>query len=255
MEIHFYVLYALAAAGLALGAYLLTRIKHAIYLLEQPVVKKMSPQLNLKPIKIDQIDGDASRNQPRNGTPMNRNAGRPEGRDGHDRGPREGREGRESRERMPRGERDGEGGRGRDDRGPRGERAERGDRGDRGGRDRDRGGRDGHRHDRGERGDRGPRREFAGESREPAQAEARPAPMADVASPAPLAPRRPLPSTVDVEGEPKAAPAHAPVDEAGAADPFFGRDDSDIQHGRRTQMKKKPKFDVDEVEATEETKA
>jgi hypothetical protein len=252
MEIHFYVLYALAAAGLALGAYLLTRIKYAIYLLEQPVVKKMSPQLNLKPIKIDQIDSDASRNQPRNGTPVSRNGGRPEGRDGHDRGPREAREGRDGRERMPRAERDGEGGRdgrGRDDRGPRGER------GDRGGRDRDRGGRDGHRHDRGERGDRGPRREFAGESREPAQAEARPAPSADVASPAPLAPRRPLPSTVDVEGEPKAAPVSAPVDEAGAADPFFGRDDSDIQHGRRTQMKKKPKFDVDEVEATEETKA
>jgi len=66
---------------------------------------------------------------------------------------------------------------------------------------------------------------------------------------APLAPRRPLPSTVDVEGEAKPVSApEASVNEAGAADPFFGRDDSDIQHGRRNQLKKKPKFAAEDVE-------
>lgn len=264
---HFYVLYALSAVSIGLGIALFLKIKTAIYLLEQPVVKKMSPQLNLKPIKVDQIEGASDRNASRNGTPMNRSAGRPEG----DRAPREdrgGRDGRDRGERAPRGEREGEGRREGGDRGPRSEgdrgpRSEgprgegRGDRGDRfggreGGRDRDRGGRDGHRHD---RGDRGPRREFSNTEREPAQAEARaaaPAGEAPSSSPAPLAPRRPLPSTVDHEETKPAAVA----DEAGAADPFFGRDDSDIQHGRRNQLKKKPKFDEAEVEpsSTEETK-
>lgn len=263
MEIHFYLLYALMGVSIALGVVALMKIKSAIYLLEQPVVKKMSPQLNLKPIKVDALDGDNARNA-RNGTPMNRsNAGRPEGRDGQDRGPREdrgGRDGGRDRDRGPRGERDGEGaGRGRDDRGPRGDRGDRGDRfgGRDGGRDRDRGGRDGHRHERGDRGPREGRREFAGSEREPAQAEAsRPAPSADVSSPAPLAPRRPLPSTVDSEADSKPPVSELAVNEAGAADPFFGRDDSDIQHGRRNQMKKKPKFDEAEVEekaATEES--
>jgi translation initiation factor IF-2 len=266
MEIHFYVLYALAAISIGVGIAVYLKVKTAIYLLEQPVVKKMSPQLNLKPIKVDQVDGDAARNANRNGTPMQR-APRPEG----DRAPREDRGPRDGgRDRGPRPERDGEGRREggdrgprpegdrgpREDRGPRGE--GRGDRGDRfGGREggRDRGGRDGHRHDRGDRGDRGPRREFAGSEREAAPAEARAAAPASEGSsaPAPLAPRRPLPSTVDAEDTKSAAAA---PDEATAADPFFNRDDSDITHGRRNQLKKKPKFEEAEVEekASEETK-
>jgi hypothetical protein len=40
------------------------------------------------------------------------------------------------------------------------------------------------------------------------------------------------------------------------SDPMFGQTDSDIQHGRRNQLKKKPRFDVAEEESTpEETKA
>jgi hypothetical protein len=261
MEIHFYVLYALAAVSIALGIMALMKIKTAIYLLEQPVVKKMSPQLNLKPIKVDQVDGDANRNQGRNGTPMNRTAGRPEGRE--DRPPRDDRGpgGRDGRERMPREDRGDRGPRGEGDRGPGGRGGERFG-GREGGRDRDRGGRDGHRGDRGDRGDRPPRREFTGGDREPAHADGAPRPAhaePTASTGAPLAPRRPLPSTVDADGEhkPHSAPEAAPANEAGAADPFFGRDDSDIQHGRRNQLKKKPKFaaeDVEEKAPTEETK-
>jgi hypothetical protein len=49
----------------------------------------------------------------------------------------------------------------------------------------------------------------------------------------------------------------SPAAIAAAEDAMFARDDSDIQHGRRHQPKKKPRFDVvDEAEAkTEETKA
>lgn len=263
MEIHFYVLYVLSGISIILGALALYKIKTAIYLLEQPVVKKMSPQLNLKPIKVDQVDGDTARNQPRsNGTSVGRGPGRPEGRD--DRPPREG--SRDGRDRAPRSDREGSGDRGPRPEGDRGPRSDRGDRGDRfGGRDRDRGPRN-DRGDRGDRGDRPPRREFSGSEREPAQADAAPrpaaAPSADHSAGAPLAPRRPLPSTVDHDAEHKPTPISemgAPaVNEVGAADPFFGRDDSDIQHGRRTQLKKKPKFEADEVEEkapTEETKA
>ena len=34
-----------------------------------------------------------------------------------------------------------------------------------------------------------------------------------------------------------------------AADTFVGAGE-DVQHGRRTQLKKKPRFDIDEAEAT-----
>lgn len=260
MEIQFIVLYILVGISIAVGAAVFMKVKTAIYLLEQPVVKKMSPQLNLKPVKTDHFEGGSDRGQSRNGATATA-GGRPEGRDGRDRGPREG--GRDGRDRdrgpRPEGERgprvESEGRREGGDRGPRGERGDRF-----GGRDRDRGGRDGRdRHDRGDRGPGGRGREFAGnEQREPAHGESRPAPTADITTPAPLAPRRPLPSTIDSEGEARPAPAAESalaVNEAGAADPFFGRDDSDIQHGRRTQMKKKPKFDAEEIEEkAEETK-
>lgn len=97
-----------------------------------------------------------------------------------------------------------------------------------------------------------------------AEGAVRPAPVAAEAAPshqhsAPaLAPRRPLPSTVEHEVEAKDIPATSPFESNAAADDaLFTRDDSDIQHGRRHQPKKKPRFEVaDEAEAkTEETKA
>jgi hypothetical protein len=57
----------------------------------------------------------------------------------------------------------------------------------------------------------------------------------------PLAPRRPLPAAV--ESEAREAPAQE-VESSGEG--IFGSDD--IQHGRRTQLKKKPRFDVNEEE-------
>jgi hypothetical protein len=89
----------------------------------------------------------------------------------------------------------------------------------------------------------------------------RPAPVVhseNHGSPA-LAPRRPLPSTVDQESTGKPFTPPEPVSAADAADALFMRDDSDIQHGRRNQLKKKPKFDVNEEDvksaAAEESKA
>jgi len=38
---------------------------------------------------------------------------------------------------------------------------------------------------------------------------------------------------------------------AAAEDALFTRDDSDMQHGRRNQLKKKPRFEVAEEEAKE----
>ena len=63
---------------------------------------------------------------------------------------------------------------------------------------------------------------------------------------APLAPRRPLPSTVESH-----AHAPAPIATASEADNnvegmFSG--DGDMQHGRRNQIKKPKRFEVDEAE-------
>jgi len=63
---------------------------------------------------------------------------------------------------------------------------------------------------------------------------------------------------VEHDVERKEAPV---MDNAAAAeDALFTRDDSDMQHGRRNQLKKKPRFEVTEEEAkdvkqAEETKA
>lgn len=272
----FLTLAGLSVVSIATCIYLLTKIRTLTYLLEQPVVKKMSPQLKLKPVKIDELDetrANAPARNNTNGTPQNRGP-RPavEG----DRG-RENRDvnARDGRERAPRGDRPEGGERG--DRMDRGPRSDRGDRGDRfGGRDRDRGGRH-ERHDRGDRfggsrdgapsreGGRERSREGFGGEREPssapaAQASAESAPIATtapVAHSAPaLAPRRPLPSTVDQEASaPKEAPMDAVASSAAAEEALFTRDDSDIQHGRRSQPKKKPRFDLNEEEVKEETKA
>lgn len=278
----FAILAGLSALSIALCAYLLMKIRTITYLLEQPVVKKMSPQLNLKPVKVDELGGDARPNPSRNNAPnasAPARSPRPETAGG-ERPPRDG-----NRDRGPRAERP-EGGdrppreggfdRNGGDRGPRsdrgGDRFPRGDRGERGGR----GG--GDRHERGDRGDRtGGRDGFAGGDRNrtrteapagEAQGDAAPraphvhteaAPVQSHA-PAALAPRRPLPSTVEHEVEAKdiSGSDSLAVNQAAAEDSMFNRgDDSDIQHGRRHQPKKKPRFDApEEAEVkTEETKA
>jgi hypothetical protein len=277
----FAILAGLSALSIALCAYLLMKIRTITYLLEQPVVKKMSPQLKLKPVKVDELDGDnrpnPSRNNASNGAApargprpefaggerpprdQNRDRGpRPERTEGGERPPREGGFDRNGGDRGPRSDRGGREG---------GERFSR-DRGDRG----ERGGRGGHdRHERGDRGDRFGGREGGREggdrnrnrSETVASEAGAPAPVASESAPshsapAALSPRRPLPSTVDHEVEAKDMPVpEGLAANAAADDALFNRDDSDIQHGRRHQPKKKPRFEVEEsAEAkTEETKA
>ena len=52
-----------------------------------------------------------------------------------------------------------------------------------------------------------------------------------------------------------AAPVETAASNGSAEDALFTRDDSDIQHGRRHQPKKKPRFELNEEEVKEETKA
>ncbi len=277
----FAILAGLSVISLAISAYLLLKVRTITYLLEQPVVKKMSPQLKLKPVKVDEGESEArpipARNNASNGAtpargprPAFEGGERPPRDQNRDRGPRPERV--EGGDRPPREGGFGNGG----DRGPRNDR---GDRGDRFG-GRDRGGRGHDRHERGERapreggdrmggregGDRNRNRsESFGNEREsaPAESAVRPAPIASEGpsnhSHAPaLAPRRPLPSTVDHEAEHKEIPALDSAAAASAAeDALFARDESDMQHGRRNQLKKKPRFEVadEEVKTTEETKA
>ena len=266
----FYILAGLSGVSIAACAILFYKIRSVIYLLEQPVVKKMSPQLKLKPVKIDENENSNPRNDSRPVQPPSGNRGprpnfeRPEGGE------------RQNRDNQPR-----------SDRGPRPERTEGGDRGPRNdrfsGRDRDRGprnerhggmgGRDaaGNR-DGGERHgnhDRNRHRSEGftntneptatpSENAAPAVSRSAPYPTPDHGGPA-LAPRRPLPSTVDQDSPAKEYHPPEPVSAADAADALFMRDDSDIQHGRRNQLKKKPKFDVSEEDlkatTTEESKA
>ena len=267
-NVQFIVLAALSVVSLALIAVLFAKVRTITYLLEQPVVKKMSPQLKLKPVKVDELDENRSapsRNAANGSAPAAPARGPRPGFEGGERPPRDpSRDG--NRDRAPRTDRpEGEG---RFDRGPRS------DRGDRfGGRDggRDRGGRGGNdRHERGgERGDRFGGREGGrdgGRDRnresvvgEPATADAsRPAPVASEAAPAQpaaLSPRRPLPSTVDQDHGSKDASVEAlSANPVNPEDAMFNRDDSDIQHGRRHQPKKKPRFDVADEEVKEETK-
>lgn len=279
--VQFAILVGISGCSLALGVYLLIKIRAVSYLLEQPVVKKMSPQLKLKPIKIDDSEPSAPRHDSRPAPASNGNPNR-------DRSPGS----RPNFERPEGGERQNRDSQPRHDRGPRPDRPEGGDRGntgDRGPRNDRFSGRD--RAPRNERNDRhgGPSRDASGgrdggpnggdrnrnrsetntngndtthaPTNESAPLTSRPAPI-----PTPenhgtpvFAPRRPLPSTVDQDGSAKEFTPPEPVSAADAADALFMRDDSDIQHGRRTQMKKKPKFDVSEEDvktgATEESKA
>jgi hypothetical protein len=269
----FIILAALSVATLIAALYVAFRIKSVLYLLHQPVVKKMSPQLRLKPVKLDEaLNGN--RNRDRQGAPSGRDGDRgprPErsegGRDRRDgdRGPRpEGdrrdggrdrrdgdrnRDGRRdgNREGRPEGDRAPRADRPEGDRGPRPERAE-GDRGPRRDGDRNRdgrrdGNRDGNRESR-------PPREFS-ENRESAPVAASSF-NAETTAPAAseshtsLPARRPLPS-FDAPAAERSESTAAFRDPA--ADTFVGAGE-DVQHGRRTQLKKKPRFDIDETEAT-----
>ena len=275
----FAVLAALSAVSIALCAYLLAKVRTITYLLEQPVVKKMSPQLKLKPVKVDELD-DANRANPSRNAAPSTNGAQPAraprpGFEGGERPPRENRD-RAPRTDRPEGEARREGG---FDRGPRNDRGDRGDRFGGGGREggRDRGGR----HERNDRGDRFGGREGGREggggregnreggrertrepfNGEPAAAEAsRPAPVVSESAPvqqapAALSPRRPLPSTVDNDNGTKDASVDALAPNPTAEDALFVRNDEDITHGRRHQPKKKPRFNVEEEEVKEETKA
>jgi hypothetical protein len=283
----FYILAGLSGisiAGTVIAFIILfNKLRTVLYLLEQPIVKKMSPQLKLKPVKIDDHDHSAPArpdNRPAQSANGNRgprpNFERPEGGDrqnrdsqprqdrgprpeGNDRGPAQRPDGGD---RGPRNDRFS----GRD-RGPRNDRNDRNDRHDRGGNNpgressagRDSGERGGHDRNRN-------RSETFSNTHESVSGEAgaplasRPAPVqaADHNSGPALAPRRPLPSTVDQEVSTKAFTPPEPISAGEAADALFMRDDSDIQHGRRNQLKKKPKFDVGEEDlkaaAAEETK-
>jgi hypothetical protein len=283
---------AVSAATLVVTILIAIRLKTVHYLLQQPVVKKMSPQLRLKPVKLDDaMNRNRDRQAPGGGRPEGerREGGRPEGREGRD-GRRDGRDGR--REGRPEGERR-EGGRpegreGREGR-PEGDRRERREGGRpegerREGRPEGRDGRrDGGRPE-GERREGGrpeaERREGRpeGERRErrdgdrperreggrPENREARPprefsdaprveAPVVEsrpaAEAPAGLPPRRPLNTFSETpvarsDSSSSALSANDPVDAT-----FVGSGD-DVQHGRRTQLKKKPRFDIEEEPAT-----
>ncbi len=245
-----YVAIALSATTLALCAWLVRKMNTVLYLLEQPSVRKMSPQLKLKPVKLDELMAERTRQQQQSRPQPQQNGPRPPYQGGRPHG-----EHRNDQDRRPdQGSRDRFENRDRPDRRP--ERGE-GDRNRNNDRDRFRD-RDRNR-DRNQGGDRWrpPQNEnrdaasapisAVGEPpREPARSEA-PAPSASHhESVAPLAPRRPLPSTVENESarEPVAPPA--PSETESGSEGLFNSDD--IQHGRRTQVKKKPRFDVAEEE-------
>lgn len=289
METVQFCILAISAGSLVLGIVVFLKLRSVVYLLEQPVVKKMSPALKLKPVKVDEVDSHSHRTaeaRPANAPNGNRgprpNFERPEG------GERQNRDSQPRQDRGPRPEGNGE-------RGPGGDRAprdrndrnfrDRGDRGPRNERHGSGGGRDGMGNREGgaprEGGDRhgGPDRdrnrnrsesfsnangagtEAAASTEGAPMAASRPAPIPaqdhSHSGPA-LAPRRPLPSTVDQDVSGKEFTPPEPVSADVAADAMFMRDDSDIQHGRRNQLKKKPKFDVSEEDVkatTEESKA
>ncbi len=269
-----YLLTVLAAIGIVLSVVILIKLKNVAYLLEQPVVKKMSPQLRLKPVRIDDGEGDPSRRNARQGAPAR---GRGQDRNeapagGRDSAPRE-RQGRPDREKAEGGERP-----------PRADRDRNRDR------DRDRSSRGDHRN-------RTSRQEVHSNGRDAAAPSGREAAAIDQDTgrervresvrdqvrehvresgqtlvsapfeqpalvehnsndnipPAGLAPRRRLPSSVHEDEQSHSAEAK-PAAEENHAHLFVGADDGEIQHGRRNQLKKKPRFDLDTPEAAEKTR-
>ncbi len=236
--------FALSIVLLVLAILILKKITSVHYLLEQPIVKKLAPQLKLKPVKLeDAID----RNRHQHGRAPNssegpnqhqrnngQNGSRPQGeRNDQDRRPDANRNGPERTDRRP--ERDGD--RNRNDRF----------------KDRDR-----NRNDR-PNGDRNrppqnqnngaskPTQESAPSSipqQEMARAENVPSPASTASTQAPLAPRRPLLTTPqDTESRNEiSAVSTVPVESPSEGN--FNSDD--VQHGRRTQLKKKPRFEMEE---------
>jgi hypothetical protein len=85
------------------------------------------------------------------------------------------------------------------------------------------------------------------ENREPEAAPAvrneSPAPARSEPAMAPLAPRRPLPAAMEPEDR---GPSTAAPETEAAGESLFGSDD--VQHGRRNQLKKKPRFELNEEE-------
>ena len=65
---------------------------------------------------------------------------------------------------------------------------------------------------------------------------------------APLAPRRPLSPTVEETRNEVSIPV---FENQGGSEGFAGSD-NEMQHGRRTQLKKKPRFEFDESEVKTE---
>ena len=252
-----YVLLALSAACLALCAFLVLKMKTVLYLLEQPVIKKMGPQLKLKPVKIDELLAEKNRQQQQ--LQQSHSQGPSQSHRPHQQGPqapgqnggRPPQSGRGDRPDFDRGGSD----RNRD-RGPRQDRPE-GDR-DRN-RDRERFRDRDRNRDRFQSGDRRPPREN-NEPRDSAspppvenhrpefipQAPA-PQPLSHAESMAPLAPRRPLPSMVETTSSAPQPIKTAPESEPSMEGLFVGGD-GDMQHGRRNQVKKKPRFEVNEEE-------
>jgi hypothetical protein len=255
------LLIVLSVVSIGLSLFILTRIKHLVYLLEQPIVKKMTPDMKLKAVKVDDAD-DSRRHGHRHGNGQgnpSQSQGRPQsGPRPHDGQPQGG-----NRERRPEGQ---QGQRG--DRPERGERPEhRGERNERGqehrgndrhrDRDRDRGPRQdrGDRPDRGERGERPERQRprldvFSNDTGAPAPESAPRAEQGQGERPV-LAPRRPLAASVDREESP-AAISSLPAAPELPPDAIFVGDDGDVQHGRRSSVKKKPRFEIDEEEAKAE---
>lgn len=217
----------LSAATLVVTILIALRLKTVHYLLQQPVVKKISPQLRLKPVKLDE-----AMNRPRTGN--GNGEGRREGREN-----REGREGRESRD----GRREGRS----DSRNENGRREGRENREGREGRREGRENREGREHREG----REPRAEGRSDNRDHrAPRDAADTPVAEPSretsaaqAPAGLPPRRPpLPSVPET---PAAGSPDVLASPAGTEATFVGQSD-DVQHGRRTQLKKKPRFDIED---------
>lgn len=255
------LLIVLSAVSIGLSLFILTRIKHLVYLLEQPIVKKMTPEMKLKAVKVDDADDSRKHNhrQGQGHSGHNHNQGQNQGRPQGQRPP-EGQGQGGNRDRRPEGQSNHQ----------RGDRPDRGERGERGqdhrgndrhrDRDRDRGPRQdrGDRGDRPDRGERGERQRprldvFSNESGAPA-ADGTPRAEQPAGERPALAPRRPLAASVDREEN------LAPVSAVPAApelppDAIFVGDDGDVQHGRRSSVKKKPRFEIDEeIAKAEEAK-
>ncbi len=247
METIIYLLTALTGVSIVLSVLTLLKIKNINYLLEQPVIKKMSPELKLKPVKIgDDEDNKKNQNRNQNNAPQNRN-----NRPAMDKPAENSAEPRrdfnnrpDRNERLPRNDRnEGSTDRARNNNNDRFR-----------DRDRNRDNRNGPDRNRNQRLD-----VFSNEKEAPVEentnghrpalvVEAAPAPIVNQ-SVSPLPARRPLPSAISQE-EAKISISAPAAQEAA----IFAQDDADIQHGRRNQLKKKPVFadvKMEEVEAKE----